>query len=63
MKWNKPAPISLNRIEVAVDTDRDYEQHSTSRTTLSVGTKQGDKPHELAIGSDLECAIGAGIAK
>jgi hypothetical protein len=61
MKWNNTAPISLNRIEVAVDTA--YEQHPTSRTTLGVGTLQSDKPHELSIGSDLESAIETGIAK
>lgn len=61
MKWNKPTPISLNRIEVGVDTA--YEQHPTSRTTLGVDTQQGDKPHELSVGGDLECAIETGIAK
>jgi hypothetical protein len=62
MKWNNPAPISRNRIEVAVDTA--YEQYPTSQTTLSVGTYQGDKLHELSAGSDLpvECAIEIGIA-
>jgi hypothetical protein len=63
MKWNNPVPISLNRIEVAVDTA--FEQYPTSRTTLSEGTQQGDKPHESGVGSDLpvECAIETGIAK
>ncbi|KAF8496114.1 hypothetical protein F5888DRAFT_1804260 [Russula emetica] len=66
MKWNNPAPISRNRIEVAVDTkvDTAYEQYPTSQTTLSVETQQGDKLHELSVGSDLpvECAIEIGIA-
>jgi hypothetical protein len=61
MKWDKPAPISLNRIEVAVDTA--YEQYPTSRTTLSMGAPQSDKPHELSVGSDLESTIETGIAK
>ncbi|KAN0118728.1 hypothetical protein V8E52_004839 [Russula decolorans] len=63
MKFNNPVPISLNRIEVAVDTA--HEQYPTSRTTLSEGTQQGDKPHESGVGSDLpvECAIETGIAK
>jgi len=61
MKWNNLAPISLNRIEVAVDTA--CEQYPTSQSTLSVDAQQGDKPHELSIGSDLECAIEPGIAK
>ncbi|KAF8490682.1 hypothetical protein F5888DRAFT_1807966 [Russula emetica] len=63
MKWNNLTPISRNRIEVTVDTA--YEQYPTSRTTLSVGTHQGDKRHELSVGSDLpvECAIETGIAK
>ncbi|KAF8490686.1 hypothetical protein F5888DRAFT_1099229 [Russula emetica] len=48
--------ISLNRTEIAVDIV--YEQYPTSRTTLSMGTQQGDKPHGLSVGSDLpvECA-------
>jgi hypothetical protein len=56
-------PISFNRIEVTVDTA--YEQYPTSRTTLSVGAQQGDKPHELSVGSNLpvECPIETGIAK
>jgi hypothetical protein len=49
-KWNDPAPISLNRVEVVVDTA--YEQYPTSRTTLGVGTQQGGKPHELSVDSD-----------
>ena len=63
MKWNSPTPISLNRIEVTVDTA--YEQYPTPRTSLSVGVQQGDKPHELSIGSDLpvECAIETDVAK
>jgi len=63
MKWNNPAPISLNRMEVAVDTT--HEQYPTSRTTLSVGAQQGDNSHELSVGSDLpeECAIETGTAK
>jgi hypothetical protein len=65
MKWNNPAPISLNQIEVAVDTAN--EQYPTSWATLCVpvGVQQGDKPHELSIGSDLpvECTIETGIAK
>ena len=61
MKWNKPTLISLNRIEVAVDTA--YEQYPTSRTTLGEDTQQGDKPHELSVGGDLECAIETGIVK
>jgi hypothetical protein len=56
MKWSNPAPISLDRIEVAVDTA--YERYPTSRTTLSVDAQHGDKPHELIVGSDLECAYG-----
>ena len=51
VKWNNPAPISLSRIEVAVDTA--HEQHPTSRTTVSEGAQQGDKPHESGVGSDL----------
>jgi hypothetical protein len=42
-------------MEVAVDTA--YEQYPTSQTMLSAGAQQGDKPHELSVGSDLECAI------
>lgn len=61
MKWNKSVPISLNRIEVAVDTA--YEQYPTSQTTHSVGTQQGDRPHELSVGSDLECDMETGVAK
>jgi hypothetical protein len=63
MKWDNATPISLNRIEVTVDTA--YEQYPTSRTSLSVGAQQGDKPRELSIGSDLpgECAIETGIEK
>jgi hypothetical protein len=64
MKWkNTPAPLSLNRIEVAVDTA--HEQHPTSRTTLSVGAQQGDEPHGSRVGSDLpvECATEICIAK
>lgn len=54
-KWDRPVPISLNQIEVAVDTA--YERYPTSQTTLSVGAQEGDKPHELSVGSDLECTI------
>jgi hypothetical protein len=54
-KWDNPVPISLNQIEVAVDTA--YEQYPASRTTLSLSAQQGDKSHELSVGSDLECAI------
>jgi len=63
MKWNNPAPTSLNRMEVAVDTA--YEQYPTSQTKLSVCAQQGDNSHELSVGSDLpeECAIGTGIEK
>ncbi|KAI0275782.1 hypothetical protein BGY98DRAFT_1098622 [Russula aff. rugulosa BPL654] len=61
MKWNKSVPISLNRIEVAVDTA--YEQYPTSQTTHGVGTQQGDKPHELRVGSELECDMETGVAK
>ena len=62
MKWNNPAPISLNRIEVAVDTA--CEQYPASQTTLSAGAQQGDKPHELSVIGDLpaECALETGIA-
>lgn len=62
MKWNSPAPILRSRIEVAVDTA--YEQYPTSQTTRSVGAQQGDKQHELSVGSDLpvECTIETGIA-
>ena len=62
MKWNNPEPISLNRIEVAVDTA--YEQEPASRTTLSAGAQQCDKPHELSVASDVpaECALETGIA-
>jgi hypothetical protein len=62
MKWNKSAPISLNRIEIAVNTA--YEQYPGSRTTLSVGAQQGDKAHEVSVGSDLaaDCDIETGIA-
>ncbi len=61
MKWNNPAPVSLNQIEVAVDTT--YEQYPTSRTTLSVGAQQSDKPHELSVGSVLESVIETGLTK
>jgi len=61
MKWNNPSPISLNQIEVAVDTT--YEQHPTSRTTFSVGAQQSDKPRALSVGSDLESVIETGLAK
>jgi hypothetical protein len=61
MKWNKTRSISLNPIEVTVDTA--YEHYPTSRTTLGVGTQQDDKPHELSVVSDSECAIETGIAK
>jgi hypothetical protein len=62
MKWNNPAPISLNRINVAVDIS--YEQYPASQTTLSADAQQGDKPHELSVIGDLpaECALEAGIA-
>jgi hypothetical protein len=60
-KMNNRAPISLNQIEVAVDTA--YEQYPTSRTALSVGAQQGDKPHELSVGSDLECTVETSIPK
>ncbi len=45
MKWNNPSPISLDQIEVAVDTT--YEQYPTSQTTLRLGDQHGDnlKPH------------------
>jgi hypothetical protein len=59
MKWNNPVPVPLNRIEVAVDTA--HEQYPTSRTTLSA--QQGDEPHQLSVGSDLEGTIETGIAK
>ena len=55
MKWNNPAPTSLNPIEVAVDTA--YDLYPTSQKTLSVGAQQGDKPHELSVSSDMECAM------
>lgn len=64
MKWNNPTPVSVNQLEVAVDTS--YEQYPTSQTNetmLGVGTQQGDKPHELSIGSDLESVTETGIAK
>jgi hypothetical protein len=61
IKRNKSAPISLNRIEVAVDTT--YEQYPRSRTTHSVDAQQGDKPHELSVSSDLECTTESGSAK
>jgi hypothetical protein len=63
MKWNKPAPISLNQIEIAVNTAN--ERYPGSRTTLSMDAQQGDKPHELSVGSDLpvECDIKTGIGK
>jgi hypothetical protein len=63
MKWNNPAPISLDRIEVAVDTAN--EQYPTSRTTLSLGPQQGENPHELSVSSDppVENATEIGIAK
>ena len=61
MKWNNPAPVSLNQIEVAVDTT--YEPYPTSRTTLSVGAQQSDKPHELSVGSVLESVIETGLTK
>jgi hypothetical protein len=61
IEWNNPAPISLNRMEVTVDTA--YEQYPTSRTTHSVGAQQGDKPHELSIISELECTTETGSAK
>jgi hypothetical protein len=60
-KWSNHAPISFNRIEVAVDTA--FEQYPTSRTTFSVDAQQVDKPHELSVGSDLEYAIETGHAK
>jgi hypothetical protein len=61
IKWNNPAPISLNRIEVAEDTA--HEQYPRSRTAHSVGAQQGDKPHELSVSSDLECTTETGSAK
>ena len=59
-KWNKPVPISIHRIEVAVDTA--YEQYPTPHvmTTLSMGPRQGNRPHESSVGRDLERAIGTG---
>lgn len=62
MKWNNPAPIPLNRIEVAVDTA--YEQYPASQTMLSAGAQQSDKPHELSVIGDqpAECALETGIA-
>ena len=59
-KWNNPTPISLNRIEVAVDTA--YEQYPTL-STLSVDAQQDDKPHEVSVSSDLESAVETGISK
>ena len=61
MKWNNPAPVSLNQIGVAVDIS--YEQYPTSQTTLGVGAQQGDKPHELSVGSELESVTETGVAK
>ena len=63
LKWNNPAPISLDQIEVAVDTA--YEHYPTSRSTLNEGAQEGDKPHELSVCSDLpvKCAIETGCAK
>ena len=61
IKWNSPAPISLNRIEVTVDTA--YEQNRSSRTAHSVGAQQDDRPHELTVISDLECTTETGSAK
>jgi len=62
MKWNSHTPISLNRIEVAVDTS--YAQYPTSQTRFSMGGAQrGDKPHESSVGSDQESVIVTGIAK
>jgi hypothetical protein len=55
IKWSNPPPISLNRIEVAVDTA--FDRYPTSRTTIDVVAQQGDKPHELSVGSDLEYAM------
>jgi hypothetical protein len=55
MKWNKPAPIPLNQIQVAVDTA--YERCPPSQTSLNADARQGDKRHELSVGSDLDCAI------
>ncbi len=59
-KYNNPTPISLNRIEVAVDTA--YERYPTSRTAISVDTERGDKPRELSFGKDLGCVIEIGHA-
>ena len=61
IKWENTAPMSLNRIEVAVDTA--YEQNPRSRTVHSVGAQQGDKLHELSISSDLECTTETTSAK
>jgi hypothetical protein len=58
--WNSPAPVPLIRIDAAVDA---YPQYPTLRATLGVGTQQGDKPHELSVGNDLECAIVIDITK
>ena len=60
IRWDNPAPISLNQIEVAVDTA--YEQYPTSRTALSVGAQQSDKPHELSV-SNEECTTETGSEK
>ena len=51
IKWNNPEPISLDRMEVAVDTV--HTQYPPSQKMRSVGAQQGDKPHESSVGSDL----------
>jgi hypothetical protein len=57
---NNPTPISLNRIEVAVDTA--YERYPTSQTTISVDAQleRGEKPCELSISSGRVIEIGHG---
>ena len=61
IKFNNPTPISLSRTEVAVDSA--YEQYPRSRTARSVGSQQGDRPHELSVSRDMECTTETGSAK
>jgi hypothetical protein len=59
-KHNKPASIQLNRIEVAVEVDR--EQHQ-STSTGSADSQLDNKLHQLKFGGDLESAVGEPSSK
>lgn len=57
-KFNNPASIQLNRIEVAVEVD--CEQH---QSTSSADSQLDNKLHQLKFGGDLESAMGEPSSK